>query len=74
MIIRPSGMLLFKIYVCGSGPTGIGDEIKPKKTQKVTKLLFLKTPQNTYKEAKLQNLKTCISVLPQAQVMRGLVF
>ncbi len=38
----------------------------------MTKLLIFKTPQNTYKEAKLQNLKTCKSVLPQAQVMRGL--
>jgi hypothetical protein len=55
----------------GSGPTGIGDEIKLKKTQKVTKLLIFKTPQNTYKEAKLLNLKTCKSVLPQALVMRG---
>ena len=56
----------------GSGPTGIGDEIKPKKTQKVTKLHIFKTHQNTYKEPKLQNLKTCKSVLPQALVMRGL--
>jgi hypothetical protein len=34
----------------------------------VTKLLIFKT----YKEAKLQNLKTCKSVMPQALVMRGL--
>jgi hypothetical protein len=43
MIIRPSGMLLFKIYVSilVQALTGIGDEIKPKMTQKVTKLHFL---------------------------------
>ncbi len=56
----------------GSGPTRIGDEIKPQKDTKVTKLLIFKTPQNTYKEAKLQNLKTFKSVFPQALLMRGL--
>ncbi len=30
----------------GSGPTGIGDEIKPEMTQKVTKLHFLRPPEH----------------------------
>jgi hypothetical protein len=76
MLIRPSskyGSFSKFMYLFWSGPTGIGDKIKPKNTQKVTKLLIFKTPQNTYKEAKLQNFKKCNSVLPQALVMRGLV-
>jgi hypothetical protein len=52
----------------GSGPTGIGDEIKTPKDTKSDEITFFKDPQDTYKEAKLQNLITSISLLPQAQV------
>jgi hypothetical protein len=65
--------LLFKIYYLywfrpyGGGG---GDVIKPRGTQKVTKLHFLRPPKH-YKEAKFAKLIRKF-VMPQAQVLRGL--
>ncbi len=61
----------------GSGPTGIGDEIKPKKTQKVAKLLIFKTPPKHLqggKTAKFENMQIRLASGPSDKGLEKSIF
>jgi hypothetical protein len=68
-----------KFTVCiysGSGPSGKGDEIKPKMTPKVTKLHFFKTPRTPTwgKIAKFENMQICLASGPSDERFEKSIF